>query len=221
MNSEQSQFKSVREELLAVLPRLYRYARRLSGSASDADDLLQATCERVLARWQQFRPGTEFDRWAFTIMLSIYKNLRRSEAVRLGNGHEDATETLTTPEIQSPERNKIHQQVLDKVQALPDKQRQVMMLVYVEGFSYNAAAEIMDIPVGTVMSRIGRARITLAAELNSTNEKLTAEISTVQNEQSSPDRMNIKQTDIRQTNPDLASSSRQKPEGSFLRLHKR
>lgn len=180
---EQNQLESVKSDLQAVLPRLYRYARNLTGNISDAEDLLQATCERALSRWQQFRPGSEFDRWAFTIMRSVHNNLLRSEAVRAGQGRVDAEPSLTAPESQSPEGNKIRQQVLDRVQALPDNQRQVMMLVYLEGFSYSAAAEILEIPIGTVMSRIGRARIRLAAELNTLDANMMSRVPTVENEE--------------------------------------
>jgi len=174
MNSaQQTRFDNVKSELLAVLPRLLKYARNLSVNSAEAEDLLQATSERVLSRWQQFRPGSDFDRWAFTIMHSIRNNNLRSDAVRLGHGHEDAAETLAAPESQSPERNKIHQQVFNSLEKLPDGQRQVMLLVYIEGFSYKAAAEILDIPVGTLMSRIGRARVKLAADLNPDYENLT------------------------------------------------
>ena len=85
--SDQNQFDNVKSNLLTVLPRLHRYARNLTFNSADAEDLLQATSERVLSRWKQFRPGTDFDRWAFTVMHSIRNNQLRSEAVRLGHGH--------------------------------------------------------------------------------------------------------------------------------------
>jgi RNA polymerase sigma-70 factor (ECF subfamily) len=159
-------FDNVRANLISVLPRLQRYARNLTASSADADDLLQATSERVLSRWKQFQAGSDFDRWAFTIMHSIRSNQLRAESVRFGHGQQDAAETLVAPESDSPERNKTHQQVLDTIDRLPDGQRQVMLLVYVEGFSYSATAEMLDVPIGTVMSRIGRARTKLAADLN-------------------------------------------------------
>lgn len=164
-------FDHVRANLISVLPRLQRYARNLTPSTADADDLLQATSERVLSRWNQFKAGSDFDRWAFTIMHSIRSNQLRAESVRYGHGQQDAAETLVAPESDSPERNKTHQQVLDTIDRLPDGQRQVMLLVYVEGFSYSAAADMLDVPIGTVMSRIGRARTKLAADLNAASPK--------------------------------------------------
>lgn len=155
---------------MQVLPRLLRYAHNLCGNRADAEDLLQSTSERVLSRWQQFRPGTEFDRWAFTVMHSIRNNSLRSEAVRLGAGHQDASQVLVAPENLSPERNKLLQQVLDSVGQLPEAQRQVMLLVYVEGYSYAEAANILDVPGGTIMSRIGRARRKLASEWESSDD---------------------------------------------------
>jgi len=175
--SQQAQFEQVKAELLRVLPRLLRYARNLCGNLADAEDLLQSTSERVLSRWQQFKPDTEFDRWAFTVMHSIRNNALRSEAVRLGQGHENAADTLLAPESESPEGNKFFDQVLDRIGKLPDGQRQVMLLVYIEGYSYAAAAGILEIPVGTVMSRIGRARVKLANELNTADVTQAAPIS--------------------------------------------
>ncbi|OED44185.1 hypothetical protein AB833_02175 [Chromatiales bacterium (ex Bugula neritina AB1)] len=182
--SEQQQFDDIKKRLLQVLPRLLRYARNLSSSSSDAEDLLQSTSERVLSRWHQFRPGTDFDRWAFTIMRSIRNNTLRSESVRLGSGHEDASERLVAPDNQSPEWNKTYHQLLDSIEKLPENQRQVILLVYVEGYSYGAAADILGIPQGTVMSRIGRGRMNLASELNtndpnSMSTKLTTDNSHV------------------------------------------
>ena len=171
--SDNDQFECIKAELLTALPRLHRFAHNLTGNPADAEDLLQSTSERVLSRWHQFQAGTEFDRWAFTIMRSIRYNHSRSEAVRFGQGHEDAAVELVAPENQSPERNKIRQEVFNTIGRLNEGQRDVMILVYVEGFSYEAAANILDIPVGTVMSRIGRARVKMAAELSTANERTT------------------------------------------------
>ena len=172
--SDKDRFERVKADLLTALPRLHRFAINLTGNPADAEDLLQSTSERVLSRWRQFRTGTEFDRWAFTIMRSIRYNHSRSEAVRLGQGHEDAAEKLVAPESQSPERNKIRQEVFDTIEQLNKGQRDVMILVYVEGFSYDAAASILDVPVGTVMSRIGRARVKIARELSAATYNTTA-----------------------------------------------
>jgi len=155
--SATDQFKS---ELVAMLPRLNRYACNLTRSAADADDLLQATCARILDRWAQFRPGSDFDRWAFTVMSSINRNHLRAEGTRRGQGLVNANEVLTSSD--SPERTKFRDEVFDQLGNLPDNQRQVIILVYIEGYTYKEAAEILDVPVGTIMSRIARGRARLS-----------------------------------------------------------
>lgn len=209
-SKDQTQFENTKRDLLAVLPRLQRYARNLSGNAADADDLLQATSERVLSRWKQFRPGSDFDRWAFTIMHSIRMNHLRAESVRFGHGHESAEESLRAPESQSPEWNKMQQQVFDKVEALPTGQRQVMLLVYQEGFSYRATAEILSIPIGTVMSRIGRARIKLAADLQASDRGLTSRLPIAEHVKCSTESMTGERTGSCLPNSDEAVVSGQR-----------
>jgi len=118
------QFKS---DLVAMLPRLNRYARNLTRSNADADELLQATCTRILDRWAQFRPGSDFDRWAFTVMSSINRNHLRAARTRQGTGLVDADKELTSSD--SPERNKFRDEVFSLLGSLPDNQRQVITLV--------------------------------------------------------------------------------------------
>ncbi len=161
----------LKSDLIQLLPRLQRYARSLTLTSSDADELLQSTCERVLLKWQQFRPGTEFDRWAFTIMSSIRSNYLRAGAKRNGSGLVDAETTLVANENESPERRRYLDEVVNRVLELPIAQKQTLILVYVEGFTYKETAEILSVPIGTVMSRIARARATLAGQLTVTGFK--------------------------------------------------
>lgn len=156
-------FKS---ELVKLLPRLYRYARVLTPSRFDADDLLQMTCERALTRWHQFNLGSPMDRWAFTIMSSVWKNELRSRAIRQGQGFVslESDELAITDHA---EGNIFLAEVLKGVMALPENQRETMLLVYVEGYSYQQAADIIGTPVGTVMSRLARARLALKDTMNS------------------------------------------------------
>jgi len=162
----------IKRELVALLPRLKRYAHNLTSSKADADDLLQATCIRTLEKSAQFKSGTEFDRWAFTIMSSIRSNYLRAESTRRGNGNVDADTALVTDATQA--RNIFHDQVLTRVQELPIVQRQSLLLVYVEGFTYQEAADILNIPIGTVMSRIARGRASLAEQFSSADTVSTA-----------------------------------------------
>ncbi|MEM7193601.1 MAG: RNA polymerase sigma factor [Pseudomonadota bacterium] len=157
------QFK---QRLTELLPRLYRYARVLTPTRFDADDLLQMTCERALSRWHQLNLDGPMDRWAFTIMSSVWKNELRSRAIRQGQGFV-APELLESEDDESIQRNIYLRQVLERVSQLPETQRETVLLVYVEGFTYQQAADVMAIPIGTVMSRLTRARQTLSKSLKS------------------------------------------------------
>ena len=158
---------------------------RTAGNKSDADDLFQATALRVLERAHQFEPGTRFDNWAFTIAVSIWRNELRSRKVRTGNGQLDAGELELDANKTSGEMNIFASQVLTRISALPDGQRMVVLFVYVEGYSYREAAEIMEIPIGTVMSRLAAARQAI---------KAWAEES--QSEESQPEESQIMQSQI-------------------------
>ncbi len=149
----------VKQELEQLRDRLWRFCiMRTAGNRPDADDLFQATALRALEKAHQFEPGTRFDNWAYTIAVSIWRNELRSRSVRLGQGVEDASETNLGTDKNSGETNIFATEVLTRIAALPNAQRMAVMLVYVEGNSYREAAEIMDIPIGTVMSRLAAAR---------------------------------------------------------------
>jgi len=148
----------VRDGVEAVYPRLWRYALSLTGRKPDADDLVQTAVARAIERADQFDPDTHLDRWMFRITQRIWLNERRAQAVRRGQGLilvEDAgLEDLAS----DTETNILARQVLTLVSELPEAQRAAVMLVYVEGFRYREAADVLDIPVGTVMSRLAAAR---------------------------------------------------------------
>ena len=153
------------DQLITVLPRLRRFARGLSGSISDADDLVQAACERALARQHQFQEGTRFDSWMFRIVQTIWIDQIRSRDVRKEDG-DIAQDRLGSDE---PVRRAEARLALDEVRraldCLPPDQRTALLLVTVEGLSYKEAAEALQVPVGTIMSRLSRARIALQLQL--------------------------------------------------------
>lgn len=151
----------VSDGLANCLTRLWRYGLVLSGNRDTAEDLVQATCVRALERAGQFRHGTHIDRWLFTILNSIWKNELRSRKVRQGEGFVDAGIVLVTDGVKEIETNIYAHQVLNEVQSLPEAQRTAVFLVYVEGQSYKEAAAILDVPIGTVMSRLAAARAKL------------------------------------------------------------
>ena len=146
-----------RVALQELMPRLWRYGLVLSGNREDAADLAQSTAQRALERAHQFRPGTDMDRWCFTILASIWKNELRARTVRRGQGLV-AAEDAGLIASNDGDVNILARQVLTFMQALPEAQRETLFLVYVEGYSYAQAAERLKIPIGTVMSRLANGR---------------------------------------------------------------
>jgi RNA polymerase sigma-70 factor (ECF subfamily) len=152
----------IRTGLPDVLPAVWRFAFSMSGRADVADDLVQATCVRAIEKAEQFRRGSNLRAWCFTICRSIWLNEVRAQAVRKTGG-------LDTPEINdiadlapTQEANIFALQVVHQVMCLPEAIRATVLLVYVEQFTYKEAAEMLDIPIGTVMSRLASARAKLA-----------------------------------------------------------
>jgi RNA polymerase sigma-70 factor (ECF subfamily) len=136
----------------------------LTRASHDAEDLTQATCVRAIERADQFIPGTRLDRWLFSILRSIWLNQIRSDRVREGEGHVDAETSLFFDGAQAIETNILTAQVLKRLSVLPTAQRETALLVYAEGYSYAEAAEMLGIPIGTVMSRLAAVRAALAKE---------------------------------------------------------
>ena len=154
------------DQLIAVLPRLRRFARGLSRSVIDADDLVQAACERALARRHQFQEGTRFDSWMFRIVQTIWIDQVRARDVRKENG-DVAEERLVSDEpVRRVEARLALDEVRRAVHRLSPDQRTALLLVTVEGLSYKEAAEVMQVPVGTIMSRLARARLALQLQLD-------------------------------------------------------
>ena len=154
------------DQLIAVLPRLRRFARGLSGSAAEADDLVQAACERALAREHQFQEGTRFDSWMFRIVQTIWIDQLRARDVRKEDGEVPEERLGSDMPVRRIEARLALGEVRLAVDRLPPDQRTVLMLVTVDGLSYKEAAEVVGVPVGTVMSRLARARIALQQVLD-------------------------------------------------------
>jgi RNA polymerase sigma factor (sigma-70 family) len=141
-----------------VIPALRRYARTFVRGAADADDLVQDTLERAISRWHQRRSDSETRTWLFTILHNLAVNHLRRAARR---GREvpldDAGESdVAVPSTQEDALRR--DEILGAVGQLPDDQRSVLLLVSIEDVTYAEAACILDIPIGTVMSRLARAR---------------------------------------------------------------
>ena len=153
--------EEIRVGLPAHLARLWRYGLVLSGRGDVAEDLVQATCVRALERAAQFTPGTRLDRWLFAILHSIWLNEVRARRIREGGRLVDAEAALSFDGREAIETNILAAQVLAEVQRLPEAQRSTVFLVYVEGLTYREAAEVLGVPIGTVMSRLAAARASL------------------------------------------------------------
>jgi RNA polymerase sigma-70 factor, ECF subfamily len=157
-----------------LLPRLWAFALRISGDQHDAEDLVQRACVRALERAHQLQPGTSPLSWMFSIVQSAWINEVRARKVRSRSGtdwDDEFLETIPDPNIRTPEQNAMFGQIFSAVQRLPEAQRAVMLLVDVEGLSYSEAAEVLDVPIGSVMSRLSRARRAIGAQFSGQNEK--------------------------------------------------
>jgi RNA polymerase sigma-70 factor (ECF subfamily) len=140
------------------LPGLRRYARALTGDAWAADDLVQDTLERACVKWQLWLAGTDLRAWLFTLMHNLYLNQRRSVQPTAGATPIDDIQS----ELPAPDGDKDTALDLTRcLQRLPDDQRAVLLLVTLEDMSYGDAAKVLGIPIGTVMSRLSRARTRL------------------------------------------------------------
>ena len=158
MAMRKSAQEHVRVGLQAHLKPLWRFAFALSKRADTADDLVQSTCLRALDKSHQVDPDRPLLPWLITICRSIWLSELRAQAIR-------KTQAISvTPEIDliatgtEIETNILSRQVYSLVMDLPEAQRSVAMLVFVEGFSYTQTAEALDIPIGTVMSRLHAVR---------------------------------------------------------------
>jgi len=149
-----------------MFSRLWRYCIVLTGSREHADDLAQMTCLRALEKASLYVPNTRLDSWLFKMAQRLWINELCKTKVRKGGGLVSVDEIDLPDRKSDPETNLFAREVLYEVMALPEAQRIAVMLVYVEGHSYKEAAEILDIPIGTVMSRLAAARTKLKAKIN-------------------------------------------------------
>ncbi len=152
-------------QILALLPSLRRYSRSLARSDADGEDLLQDCVEKVLARRAQWR-GLNLRGWVLTIMTNLYRNGRRQN-LRANLVELDGAEDLASPE---PPADPLERWRLENaLNSLSEENRAVLMLVVIEGYTYQEVATALDIPIGTVMSRLSRARQRLGDRLKADN----------------------------------------------------
>lgn len=177
----------VHQALPNLLPRLWRFALRLTRDTANAEDLLQKTCARALEKQQQFTEGSNALAWTMSIMHSIWVNdlrrtARQGQAVfldELADEENPAQAQVVAQELFDSlpkqlegEQMVLFRQVIEQVEALPHEQRHVLFLVAVEGLSYAEAAQVMGVALGTVMSRLSRARTRLKEVLGDEPKEL-------------------------------------------------
>ena len=147
------------QRLVELIPRLRRYARALVGDRATADDLVQDTLERAWAKLHLYRRGTDLRAWLFTVMHNVHVN--RVRAARITDPLEDEMPELAQ---RAPQGDGLLVRDLDRaITRLPAEQRAVLLLVTLEEMSYEQVAGALGIPIGTVMSRLSRARDKLRA----------------------------------------------------------
>jgi RNA polymerase sigma-70 factor (ECF subfamily) len=154
----------VREQLGELLPRLRRFARVITRNVHDADDLVQVAVEKALARAAQWRPESRLDSWVFGIMKNAWIDEIRSRR-RRDRVHAPEEAGLAIGDTSADMRD-IALSVQAAMARLPEDQRLAVGLVLVEGLSYKEASEMLDIPIGTLTSRLARGREALQAMLD-------------------------------------------------------
>ena len=159
--------EALRQEIVSFLPRLRRFARSLARDPDRADDLVQAACQRALERLDQVREGTRIDSWLYRILYTRWIDKVRRGKTRTANlvvlAYEDA------PVAADGRAGNDLATALDikkALEALPAEHHAAITLVSVEGYSYEEAASVLDVPVGTVASRVARARTMLGRLLD-------------------------------------------------------
>lgn len=162
-----------RRELVELLPRLRRFASVLTRSHDDAEDVVQAAVERALRHADSWQQGSRLDSWLYRIMQNLWRDELRAHRRRAEplESHADLAgadgRDVTTRHIQSNEARLA-------LEELPEDQRVVIALVVLDGMSYQQTADILEVPVGTVMSRLARARARLAANLGEGPQRVRA-----------------------------------------------
>ena len=161
----------IRFMIVALLPRLRGFALALARSGDAADDLVQATCEKALRASDSWTPGTRLDSWMFRIMQNQWIDTKR-----LQRPHQPIDGDAGQIQIEGDDGERITEarltlgSVRGIIETLPEEQRAVLLLVCVEEMSYREVADVLEIPIGTVMSRLSRARRTLIEAMEGTSD---------------------------------------------------
>jgi len=144
-----------RHSITEHIPRLRRYARALVGERYVADDLVQDTLERAWNKFHLWRPGSDLRAWLFTIMHNVFVNQARRRRYEV----EELTDEMSAAAVRATQGDQLELQDVDRVlRSISPEQREVVLLVAVEQLTYEEVSRALDIPIGTVMSRLSRGR---------------------------------------------------------------
>ena len=168
-----------REKMIAFLPRLSGFAYALTGNADQRDDLVQETCARALANRDKWQPGTRLDSWMFRIAQNLWLDRKRADRFRGEPVDVDAVDTLVGSDGRAVMENRLElAEVLRGLEQLSPEHRVLIALVCVDGLTYQEAADVLKVPVGTVMSRLARARLAIHDAINGAPAKATTTMET-------------------------------------------
>ena len=156
-------------ELTQLLPRLRRFAHTLSRNGADADDLTQATIERALRSRDQWQPGTRLDSWLYRIMRNLWIDTARARVRKERHeAPEEEAQWIGEDPREAIDASLELKRAMAAMERLPDEQREVVALILIEGFGYREVSEMLDLPIGTVSSRLVRGRTALLEMLGGT-----------------------------------------------------
>ena len=155
---------SFEDQLAGLLPRLRRFAHALSRNPADADDLTQATIERALRSREQWQEGTKLDSWCYRIMRNLWIDTARANSRKMAREapEEEGLGVGEDPRAAMDAAVDLRR-VMNAMGQLPDEQREIVALILIEGLGYREVAELLDLPIGTVSSRLVRGRTALLA----------------------------------------------------------
>lgn len=159
MRNAETRNEILRNQMVGLLPRLRRFAMTLARDPERADDLVQASCERALTRLDQLRQGTRLDSWLYRIIYTQWidnlrrKKIRFTKLILLNN-----ESTSMNPGTNADNSLDTALDLQNALNTMPEKHQAALMLVSVEGYSYAEAASVLEVPAGTVASRVARAR---------------------------------------------------------------
>lgn len=152
----------IRHQIVALLPRLRRFAYALTGDSDRGDDLVQDVCIRALSKQEQWQVGTRLDSWLYRIAQNLWFDRIRAGKVRGDNVDIVSVDNLPGDDGRSIVEDRSTLTVVSRaIDRLPPDQKVLIALVCVDGLTYKEAADVLEIPIGTVMSRLARARRTL------------------------------------------------------------